>query len=137
MEEAVKKTFDLQVTYRDDVTGLVTYSNPYTMRAIKAQDGGTMRIFERPVGSGNIWNKKGEPAGRWEVDAASKKGMYVPGAEHVAFVAPETKDQKLARSLTEKDVQIAALQKELAMIKADGGAEVKQPKVETKKKQGS
>lgn len=126
MEEAVDLGFDLQVTFRDDLTGLVTHHNPYTMRVVAAQDGGKMRLWERPVGSGNLWDKKGNPIGRWLTDEKTKKGKFIKGEPHISFVPPMTEDQKLARSLTEKDSRITALEKELDSLKA-----------ESKKKQGS
>lgn len=119
MEEAVDLGFDLQVTHRDEATGLVTHTNPYVMRVIAASDGGKMRIWERPVGSGNLWDKKGNPIGRWLVDEKTKRGKFVKDAEHVKFVPPPTEDQKLAASLVEKDARIAALEKEIESHRAE------------------
>jgi len=124
MDQEVETGFDLLVTHRDERTGLITHSNPYIMRAVKAPDGGTRRLWERPSGSGNLFDKKNNPIGRWVVDAKTKVGSFVENAAHVAFAAPETKDQKLARSLTEKDGRIADLEKRLI-------------EAEAKKKQGS
>lgn len=106
-------SFDLQVTHREEKTGLVTQSNPYTLRVIASADGGKMRIYERPVGSGNLWNKKMEPIGRWV------KGKWEKDAKHVAFSAPETSDQKLARELVAKDAALSAALMELEAIKAE------------------
>lgn len=129
--EELKPKFDILVTHRDPKTGQVTHSTPYTMRAFKGgEDGSTIKVWERPVGSGNVFWGDGKPAGRW-VD-----GQFVKGAPHVRYVAPETQDQKIARALNEKDSEIEALRKELAAIKADSAP--KAPvKEETKKKQGS
>lgn len=120
MEEAVKQGFDLQVTFRDEKTGQIIKTNPYCLRIVGNPDGTRMRLWERPVGSGNIWNKKGEPAGRWI------NGKFAKGEPHIAFEAPLTEDQKLAKSLVDKDARIAALEKELQSLKG-----------EAKKKQGS
>jgi hypothetical protein len=125
-EQNAPQGFDLRVTFRDDKTGQVTHTNPYTMRVVAAADGGKTRIFERPVGSGNMWNKKGEPIGRWE------GGKFLAGEKHLAFTLPETKDQILARSVVEKDNHIAQLERELASIRNEA-----QPKVAAKKEQGS
>lgn len=114
LEEFKPKGFDLKVTHRDEKTGLVTHKNPYTMKVIASADGGKSRIFERPVGSGNLWNKKGDPIGRY-VD-----GKWDKKAEHVAFTPPETEDQKLAKTVITKDARIAELERELASIKAEG-----------------
>jgi hypothetical protein len=65
------------------------------------------------VKSGNLFNSKNEPIGRW-VD-----GNWDKKAEHIAFVKPETKDQMLAREVVSKDAKIAELELELAAIKAE------------------
>ena len=129
MEEVFQQGFDLQVTHRDEKTGLVMSSNPYTLRVLQDKDGGKMRLWERPIGSGNLWDKKGNPIGRWLVDESTKRGKFIKGEPHTAFTPPPTEDQKLARSLTEKDSRIAALEKELQSMKLE--------KVESKKQKGS
>ena len=128
MDQEVAKGFDLQVTYRDERTGLVTHKNPYTLRVIEATDGGKSRIYERPVGSGNIWDKKGNPIGRWLIDEKTKKGKFIKDVQHIVFTPPETQDQKLVRSLTEKDGRIAALEKELGNIRAEAKIPIFLPK---------
>lgn len=122
-----QKGFDLVVTRRDDKTGLIIEKNPYKLIVIAAADGGKMRLWERPAGSGNIWNKHGEQAGRYvrELKAGKWTSKYDPEAKHVEFKVPETSDQILAKSLVAKDAQIEALKKELASIKQDAGE--KQP----------
>lgn len=127
LEEFKPKGFDLKVTHRDEKTGLITRKNPYKMRVTATSDGGKSRTFERPVGSGNLWNKKGEPAGRF-VD-----GKWDKKAEHVAFIPPETEDQKLAKTVITKDARIAELERELASIKAEG--QVKPTKAAAAKKE--
>lgn len=112
------KGFDLQVTHRDETTGLVTHTNPYVMRTISAPDGGKRSIWERPAGSKNLYDKKNNPCGRWVTDK-NGKGKHDPKAEHVLYTIPETKDQKLAKELIESQVKISALEKELESIKAD------------------
>ena len=111
--EEKPKGFDLKVTYRDNVTGLITHTEPYILRVIAAADGGKTSVFERPKSSGNLWNKKNEPVGRWA------SGKWDKNAEHIAFERPLTQDQVLAKSLGDKDVQIAELQKELDAVKAE------------------
>lgn len=113
--------FDLIVTKRDEHTGLVTGKNPYILRYIAGADGGKVRLWERPAGSGNIWNKKNEPAGRYtrEMKAGKWVSTYEPEASHIEWSAPETQDEKLAHKLTAQEAQIAALQKELASVKAE------------------
>jgi hypothetical protein len=105
--------FNLQVHYRDDKTGLVVETDPYILRVVGESAGGKSSYFERPKGSGNLFNKRGEAIGRW-VDGGFKADM-----PHVAFVAPLTQDQKLANSLVEKDSKIAELEREMAAIRAE------------------
>lgn len=112
------KAFDLMVTHRDPKTGLITRQDPYVLVVGAAAEGGKNRMWERPKGSGNIFNKKGEAIGRFVRDEKGKK-KFVADAAHVAYTPPETEDQKLARSVVEKDDRIAQLEKELAGIKAD------------------
>ena len=119
-EEFEAQGFDLQVTHRDEKTGVVVRKNPYVLRVVQAPDGGKSRYWERPVGSGNLFDKKGNPIGRWEKDPKSGKGRFIASAEHVEFTPPETDDQKLARSVVERDVRIAELEKELANIRNEG-----------------
>lgn len=121
-----KPGFNLLVTYRDEKTGLVVKSDPYTLR-VTGESGSSerQRLWERPKNSGNLFDKKGNPCGRWEYEEKTvkgktiKTGKYNPDAEHIAFVPPPTKDQLLAQQLTEKDVKIAELEREMAAIKAE------------------
>lgn len=118
-EEIKPKGFDLKVTYRDEKTGLVTHKSPYILRVVGEANGGKKRYWERPAGSGNIFNKHNEPVGRWLVDEKTGRGKFVEGVEHIPWAAPETEDQKLARSVAEKDSKIAVLEKELASLRKE------------------
>jgi hypothetical protein len=130
MDQASEKSkFDFQVTFRDDKTGVVTYSDPYILRVVAAGDGGKMRVMERPKGSGNLFNKNNEPVGRWIA------GKWDKDAAHVAFTPPETSDQKLARELIQTNSELAETKRELAAIKAE--AEAKSAKAPAKKEQGA
>lgn len=118
--------FDLVVTHRDAKSGAVISSNPYLMTVIQTENG-RMRLFERPPGSGNLYDKNNLPVGRWKYEddgKGKKKKIFDEGAEHVAYQKPETKDQKLARTVLEKEAEIAELKKalaakEVAAIKAE------------------
>lgn len=114
LEEESPKGFNLKVTYRDE-DGSIYKKDPYILRVVDKR-----KLWERPVGSGNLWDRKNQPIGRWV------NGKHDEKAEHIAFTPPETEDQKLARSVVEKDSKIKALEAELASMKA-----------ESKKKQGS
>lgn len=111
------KGFDLTVTRRHPKTGLIESSDPYILRVIAGGEG-KVRVYERPAGSGNLWDKKGEPCGRW--DKSKPEGeRFVKDAKHIAWAPPESSDQKLARESAEKDIRIAELEKELASIRVE------------------
>jgi hypothetical protein len=114
-----QNTFDLQVTHRDEKTGKVFKTNPYTLRVLGSPEGGRTRLWERPVGSGNLFDKKNNPVGRWVVDKDNKQGKYVKDAKHIEFKIPETEDQKLAKTMIEQTSKIAELEKELANIRSE------------------
>lgn len=130
-ETADKKEFNLKVHYRDEKTGLVTQEDSYTLRIIAAGDGGKMRLWERPKNSGNLFDKKNEPIGRWV------KGKWEKDAKHVAFEKPLTNDQKLASALAQKDARVLELERELAAIKAEQEKKSKDVKPETSGKPGA
>lgn len=123
------KGFNIKVTHRDPVTGEVTKSDPYTLRQPLGQSGARASYFERPPGSGNLFDPKGNPAGRW--DASKPEGKrHMPDAEHVAYVLPPTEDQKIAQ-------ENAALKAELAAIKAQQEKSLGDIKGAKKKDQGA
>lgn len=117
-EDETPKGFDLKVTHRHPRTGLITHTTPYILRVIGESGGAKARVWERPAGSGNLWDKHNQPIGRW--DKTKPEGeRFVKDAEHIAWAAPETSDQKLARSVVEKDVRIQELERELASIRIE------------------
>lgn len=124
--ESQQKGFDLVVTHRDEKTGQITRTEPYILRVIgEVGSNEKSRLWERPAGSGNLFDKKGNPVGRWVYEEKSVKGKkvrtgkFVPDVEHVEFVPPQTEDQKLRYEMTENKAKIAELERELAAIKAE------------------
>lgn len=116
-EDEKPKGFDLTVTHRHPKTGLVTHSDPYVLRVLASGEG-KARVWERPAGSGNLWDINNNPIGRW--DKTKPEGeRFLKDEPHIAWTAPLTEDQKLARSVVEKDVRIQELEKELAAIQAE------------------
>jgi hypothetical protein len=108
-----RRGFDLTVTHRDPYTGVITHTDPYIMRSLKAEGGsGRTRVWERPAGSGNLFDRDNEPVGRWVKDGENPNGVFKRGAPHVAYEAPLTNDQKVAR-------ENMALKAELAAMKAE------------------
>jgi len=71
------------------------------------------RFYERPVSSGNLWYENGLPAGRLV------SGKIDETLEHVAFEAPLTSDQIVAKKLADMQEQNAKLAAELALIKRE------------------
>lgn len=115
-----KQGFDMTVTHRDPKTGVVIRKDPYRLRILKGADGGRMKLFERPVGSGNLYSRWGEPRGRWvESTKKGESAKHEPDAKHIAFEAPLTEDQKVARTLMESQAKNAALEQELAQLRAE------------------
>lgn len=121
-EEIESQGFNLRVTYRDEKSGVVVDKDPYILRVADRA-----RYWERPVGSGNLFDKKGNPVGRWDVNKPEGK-RFLKGEPHVAFEKPLTQDQKLARELVEKSARIETLEKELSLIKGEAA-----PKAPAKK----
>lgn len=133
-QERKVEGFDLLVTHRDEKTGLVTMSDPYTLRVCKTADGDKTEIFERPPGSGNCFAKNGEQIGRWifsekkdeKTGKMVKVGALVADAAHVKTDPPMSPAAKQALETQRKDSRIAELEKELAAIQAE--KEKKTPK---------
>lgn len=141
--EEVKRGFDTTVTHRDPQTGLVTHTDPYILRVV-GEGTEKQKLWERPKGSGNLWDSHGNAIGRWiyeEKIVRGKKirtGKYMPEEAHIVFTAPLTKDQLLAKSLSEKDVKIAELERELKAIQMEKDRKAASPAQPAHKKdQGS
>jgi hypothetical protein len=117
MDENKPKGFDLRVTHRDEKTGLVTHTDPYTLR-VMGEGSAKVRYWERPAGSGNLFDKKGKPAGRWDKTQPEGKRLLAD-VEHVAVIPVLTQDQKLRQQMTEDKAKIAQLEREVASIKAE------------------
>lgn len=123
VEEVTPEGFDLRVDFRHPKTGLVVKRNPYVLRTVK-EGGGSVSYFERPVGSGNIWDAKGNAIGRW--DKTKPEGeRFLKGEKHIEWTPPETADQKLARESAANSARIKELEMELAAIKAEKNAQAK------------
>lgn len=129
----------LKVTYRNMKTGMVEKTDPYILRIVGEE---RTQLWERPAGSGNLFDrpKDGVAIGRWIYEEKMVKGRkiktghYDEKAEHVKWNPPLSDDQKLARSVAEKDAQIEALRKELDGIKAEKAEKEKAPAQQTQKK---
>lgn len=118
-EEA--RTWPPKVTYRNPKTGQVIRQDNYIMRTVGSLDKNNrdrVNYLEFPAGSGNLWSKNWEPAGRW--DAKQPEGKrYIKDAPHVEWTPPETQDQVLAKEMAMDKQKIAELEKELSAIRGE------------------
>jgi hypothetical protein len=117
--EQPKQKFDLLVTKRHPRTGEIISHSPYILRVCgEIGSSEKSRYWERPAGSGNLFDRDNNPIGRWEYEEKTVKGKkirdgkFVEGAAHIVWEAPLTKDQKISR-------ENAALKAELAALKAE------------------
>jgi len=123
-----KKGFSLQTVYRNKKTGKIEREDYYIARYVQ-QGGGSVVYFERPAGSGNIWNGQGEAIGRWDKTKPEGK-RFIAGEPHIEWNPPETQDQKIAK-------ENAALKAELAALKAEQNSKSAMKTMATKKDQGA
>ena len=117
MEKTGHEVFDLVVHRRDEKTGRVTEVAPYRLYA---RDG--IEYYERPKGSGNLFFKNNELAGRMIENRVKKD------AEHVEWIAPMNADQSLAHENAVQAQELAKIKAELDSMKREKkygkGAEV-------------
>ena len=122
VQSQVEPKFDLN-THKRDKRGKIVEINHYRLHCI-----GDSKCFERPVGSGNLWYEDGSPAGRL-VEKPGPKNTVVRSfdhaAEHIQWTPPPTADEKDAREFMETKTKNAALEQELAALKAEREAEKK------------
>jgi len=118
VKEEVEEGFPIKVTYHDYNTGLIKKQDPYILRVVGDNGGSKSEYMERPKGSGNLFDRKGRPIGRW--DASKSEGeRYLANAPHIAWERPETEDEMLANSVIAANVKIKELEQELLSIKAE------------------
>ena len=108
MNETEHKDFDLIVHRRDEKTGRVKNIAPYRLFV---KDG--TEYFERPKGSGNLFFRNNEHAGRMVA------GVVKAEAEHVEWVAPLSADQQLAQQNAAQAEELAKLRTELNSMKRE------------------
>ena len=108
--------FDLR-THVWDAQGALVSKNLYTNHCIAGRN-----YFERPIQSGNLWFENNQPAGRVEYVAGPDGKMEKKideNAAHVVFVPKLEGDDALFYALEQEKNRTAALELELAAIKAD------------------
>ena len=116
--------FDLS-THRWDSQGNLTKKNPYRMFMV-----GDRTVFERPVNSGNLWGENNQPAGRVEIEFSKDKPGVIAKksfdfeAPHKEYKAPLSGSDKLHYELEQEKEKTAALERELAQIRASKGQPV-------------
>lgn len=120
------QAFDLVTKVYDSKTKRVIGTNNYRLRSFGRP---AVDLFERPVGSGHLYYKSGEPAGQFDYDKYEElkkakavnavEASVVMGANHIPWEAPETGDEKMARELSTTKKRNEQLEKELAAIRAE------------------
>ena len=110
--------FDLRTHIRDAETGRLIRKQPH---AYHAQ--GDLRMYEQPIGSGNMFTPGGHPMGRYEMLTPGKKGQRW---EQVSETHAPVVEQKFYGSAEEEN---EALRAELAALKAESDAKLP-PKAE-------
>lgn len=103
------RQIDLTVHHRDARTGRITKVTPYKMRAVHG-----VQYFEYPIGSGNLWYKNGEEAGR-----AGDSGKVNPKAAHEVWERPLSADEKEAQKYSQLEQENKKLLLELEEVKRE------------------
>lgn len=116
-----EKKFDLK-THTFNARGILTNVNLYRLHVING-----CQLYERPVNSGNLWYENDEPAGRvtYEGTGKIKKKVIDNEAEHIAYVAPLTGDEKLHFDHENLKLENAKLLAEIEQIKKEQEAKTK------------
>lgn len=110
VSQPVHKEFDKMVHLRDK-HGKQVGENHYAYHII---DGSP--YFERPIGSGNLFEPNGEPCGRL-VDR--RKLVIESDAAHIAFQEAPEGAEKIAFELSSSREENAEILRELAALKAE------------------
>lgn len=118
-----EQLFDHRVRVVNEKTGQTIAYQPYATHIFGADK---QTLLERPIGSGNMFDLKGNPIGRWE---PRHNGTWEKVDETHAAAKPIPVDEK--EYLRE---QLEAAQAELKAIKSEKDSAAKVEKVETKTK---
>lgn len=121
--------FDLK-THHFDPKGKLIKKNPYRLHVVRGE-----KLFERPIGSGNLFHANNEPAGRVTYDISDdglKKSKKIDRkAEHIAFKPAPTGAELVAMENEKLKSQNEILLKELASIRGEQVGEMQaQPQKE-------
>lgn len=118
--------FDLR-THIWDAQGALVKKNLYTNHCV-----GGRSYFERPIKSGNLWYENNQPAGRVDY-VKGPDGKLVKNidenAEHTVFTPQLEGDDALVYALEQEKNRSAALERELAEIRAEKAPPVAEAKV--------
>lgn len=113
--------FDLR-THVWDAQGALVKKNLYTNHCIEGR-----QYYERPVQSGNLWYANNQPAGRvtyvLQADGRTIKNIDEK-AEHIAFIPKLEGDDALFYALEQEKTKSAALEAEIAAIRAEASAKL-------------
>lgn len=112
--------FDLTVHHRDRL-GRVLKVVPYRLHVYEGR-----RLFERPVGSGNVWYENNEPAGRMEftiLGTGQQKKKWNEAAKHELWVPPVSEDARVSEENAKLQKANEQLMQELENIRAERAGE--------------
>lgn len=127
-ENGPQPGFDLRTLVRDERSGEILKNEPYTLH----NEGG-IEYFESPKGSGNLFYRNGEPAGRIEFPKVDKQGRRVGkgeiklGEEHKEFEKPLDANADLFAQNKALSARNAEIERELAALKAEREANKPKP----------
>lgn len=107
----ISNHFDLRNKIRNS-EGEITAKQDYFIYV----EGGE-RLFERPIGSGNLFYANNEEAGR--VTKEEGKNVFDKKAKHKDFKTPATEQEEIQEALKASSAELEAMKKELAAIKAE------------------
>lgn len=117
-----KADFNPRVVHeRDPKTGRVVRVNPFRVIIDNS-----VRYYEWPKGSGNLWWEDQTFAGRLD-----DKGRPVRGKAHVKYTPPMTQDESIARQNMVLEQENKRLHQELLDIKREQELEQTHPKKDT------
>lgn len=116
-----EKKFDLK-THTFNARGVLTKINHYRLHVTNG-----VQLYERPVNSGNLWYENDEPAGRvtYAGEGKIKRKVIDNEAEHIAYTAPLSPDEKVHFENENLKMENAKLLAEIEMIRKEQDAKLK------------
>lgn len=105
---AGEPVFDARVHIRNEKTGALVKKQHYAWHMF-----GDKKMFERPIGSGNMFNQAGEPIGKWEMN--KENGHWAK----VSDVQENAESYEMVGTVEDLIDENSELKAELAALKAE------------------